>query len=354
MAQLRQKEEKDADWKESFLDGTTYNNLRSAVCGFVYFSTYILEHIPTFRREKLYIPMMFGNQTSLEGFFSVMQGGSFDNAINYGSSINNDATTSAISAMTNSSYNSADMGSEKGGGVISGMTAYSTYHRERDAEVERWKVSWQYRLNVGTSCHRFPLAKSNILTFMSEHSQKIISRMEGALVMNHHAVKIFESKSFQNWKRLSIGTPHESYFNKIVHIPDIELDPVCQHIHLKLIGFINASISNSNTSTESSFESQLRNYLVSVAFDAFCTAELPLAIRDDRFGALMLVRCLAEIHEGWFYHALRQSFPRPPSSAGLVDRHTLTCEQVNQLIHCFVGGCYPRLSYQIPQEQLWQ
>eukprot|EP00978_Attheya_sp_CCMP212_P008973 scaffold21162_cov65-Attheya_sp.AAC.8 len=171
------------------------------------------------------------------------------------------------------------MGLETGGGVISGMTAYATYHRHRALDMESWKVSWENRRN-GTSCCHFPLAKSNIILLTSVHSQQILSIMEGTLVMNHHAVIIFESNHFQNWKRLSIGTPHESYFNRIVQISDAELDPVCQRIHLKLFGFINTSISNS-TSTESSFESQLRNYLVSENFDTLCKVELPTAIRND-------------------------------------------------------------------------
>eukprot|EP00978_Attheya_sp_CCMP212_P008972 scaffold21162_cov65-Attheya_sp.AAC.7 len=43
------------------------------------------------------------------------------------------------------------------------------------------------------------------------------------------------------------------------------------------------------------------------------------------------------MQEGWFYHALQRSRPSPPSS-GLVDRRNLTSEQVNQLVHRFIGA----------------
>jgi hypothetical protein len=55
--------------------------------------------------------------------------------------------------MNKSSYDLSDMGLETGGGFISGMAAYSTYHHKQNDEVNRWKEYWQYRLNAGSSYH---------------------------------------------------------------------------------------------------------------------------------------------------------------------------------------------------------
>lgn len=331
-AQIHRKEQKDPHWQESFLDSMTYNNLRSSVCGFVHFCTHILENVSTFRGDKLYVPMMFSNQTSLEGFFSVVRGGNYDTASKYGSNINNDTTSSALATMPKSSYDAADRGKEVGGGVISGMTAYKSYHKSRAEKLNRWKKDWESR-KENASSSRFPLTTGDATSTMSTHAQRILSKMEEIPHKHSNAVSLFGLGMFQSWMRLSIGTHHEPFFSQIIKASDDELDKLCQKIHLKLFSFIDAFVSNS-TDTQSSFESQLRQYLASDSFLDLYTKDFP-AVCGSRYGALIIVRSLAEIHESLFFQALRLLYPRPTPPG---DGKFLTAEQVNQLVHRFGGA----------------
>ena len=57
--------EKDCD--KHFLDPITWRNLRGGICPFVYFAGYILRELPDKIEGFSYVPMLFSNQSPLEG-----------------------------------------------------------------------------------------------------------------------------------------------------------------------------------------------------------------------------------------------------------------------------------------------
>lgn len=336
-AQNRRKAKEDPNWETSFLDRITYNNFRSAICGFVGFCKYVLESVrnDTDRGDNLYIPMVFGNQTSLEGFFSVIRARRLDSANDVGTMVTTTTTTSAVASMKKSSYNSEDIGAEKTSTVpASGMAAYRSFHENRAKLVSSWQTKWKEDIGDDHSCSRFG-DSVDVSSFKSPHSSRIFSKMNDDRLPGGYAALMLGNEAFTDWKRLSIGTSRDGFFNAFVTVPLPQLDALCQKLQFHLFGFIDKFISSSTDST-CSFEYQLYRHLVDSSFSVWYGQSLPENLRNSRFGAVILVRSLAVILEEWFFVALRKLYPSKSSDS--TTGSDLTTQQVRQLIHRFIGA----------------
>ena len=339
-AQLRRKQCEYDHWVKSFLANETYENLRVAVCGFTAFAKAALECVemaadPTFQ----YISMVMANSTTIEGTFSGKRASGLDKGTNYHLGNTNDCVKMNEAAMMRSSYCAGDMVGEKDA-IVPGSSFFQSASKKRDKRMKEWRSKHPkpsapvQRFGSGPD---FPGPKS-------ENGARLFGMMNRPLVDNGYLMTILSWDNFISWRRLGIGSDTDGWFDAIVRIGELEFQATCHKMMHRLFQMLEAVMQKSNGDALF-FEFEVYKFYISDEFVTFYCEELPVCIRNDRMGAILLVRTLAELVEQWFIDAMIEiaTTNRPPQQDGT---ESLSDDDMNNMIHRFVGAGLRKCSRQ--------
>ena len=161
VAQLQWQNHKEGGWETHFLDRITCRNLRGGIFPFVYFAVYLLKELPNKIDGFDYVPMLFSNQSPLEGQFSAMRSSGHDNAATYAGEITNKSVRQSNAAQMRSHTYSTEDCAKEGGIDITGNTTFTQYEklskkkslthgREREKQSQKktfvsWSIFWESR-----------------------------------------------------------------------------------------------------------------------------------------------------------------------------------------------------------------
>jgi len=110
------------DWKkccdsenknENFLPQITYNNLQMTVCGFMAYTWLVLLHVDEKACQKMYVPALHSNMSTLESWFLLVPSMHKDNTRDYGTTVSTRNAASGIQTIKgqrNKSYCASDVG----------------------------------------------------------------------------------------------------------------------------------------------------------------------------------------------------------------------------------------------------
>ena len=125
VAQLQRRSHKEGGWETHFLDRISWRNLRGGICPFVYFAAYLLKELPNKTDGFDYVPMLFSNQSPLEGQFSAMRSSGHDNAVTYAGEITNKSVRQSNDAQMRSHTYSTEDCAKEGDTDITGIIPLS-------------------------------------------------------------------------------------------------------------------------------------------------------------------------------------------------------------------------------------
>ena len=136
--QLRLKYHKVPNSDETFLDRITWRNLRGGLCPFVYFAGYIIRELPSKIDGFNYVPMLFCNQSPLEGQFSAVRASNHDTSDKYAGVITSKSVRQSNASQSRSkTYSTEDCAMEKNT-YITGTSVFTKHSKLSADKLQAW------------------------------------------------------------------------------------------------------------------------------------------------------------------------------------------------------------------------
>ena len=187
---------KEKDWETHFLDRITWRNLRGGVCGFVHFSAYLLRELPDKIEGWHHVPMLFSNQSPLEGQFSAFRSSNHDYANNFGGEVTNKCTRQVNAAQARSHSYSSEDGAKESDKFVTGTELFTRYQKQSNKRLETWLQKRRDFKKRRVNSNQQPMT-SNSPLFQSTKINKLANTMNTHCSQTGFVDKLMNCESFQ-------------------------------------------------------------------------------------------------------------------------------------------------------------
>ena len=252
-----------------------------------------------------YVPVLHGNTSSLEAWFSCMRGNNCNTIQTYRSGAGAvDASNAITFLQNNKAYDASDIANEEADKMLS-TGVFQSVEKHRQKYLDNWLAAIDEEKKNNNDQSVLPYG-TEFYGGASRKGIELFNKLCSKKPKGHFVYIIAAEEQFRQWVRLSFQSPEQVWFDAMIKFSEEDnkkFDQSCQLLLRKIFNFTLQYLQQTQNAC-SCLELELYNFIASKEFVDSCK-NLPSSMQPHRqICCVALLLSLSRLHSVWIYDLL--------------------------------------------------